>query len=103
MSQYPWLGVFQQAREETDLSKLHALVNEAEFAIFTRMQELSSRDASDAATQTESQEINAAITELLRLKTDTLHWPSIEPTPARAAALTPAFEPSTRAVRQYKQ
>jgi hypothetical protein len=92
MPQYPWFHVFQQAREETNLSRLHTLVNEAEFAIFTRMQELSSRDSSDAAAQTETQEISAAITELLRLKIDTLHWPSVGP----------ALEPSPSALRPYK-
>lgn len=93
MAEYLWLRDFRQAHAETDVSKLHALVNDAEFAIFTRMRELGSLDASDAATEAESQEIPSALSELLRMKTDTLRWP----------AILPALEQSAPAAKRYRQ
>ena len=76
MSSYSWQRVFQRAQEESDLSKLHGRVMEAENAIFIRMQELSSQDGSNAEARTESQEIHSALNGLLRIKTERLKWPS---------------------------
>lgn len=76
MPTYPWLRVFQQAQEESELSQLHARVMDAESAILARLQELRSRDASDPEIRSESLEIRSALTGLLRIKTERLKWPS---------------------------
>ena len=74
---YSWLPVFQQAEGESDATKLHARVMDAECAIFIRMQELSSLNGSDAEVKTETQEIRSALHSLLRIKTEKLKWPSV--------------------------
>jgi hypothetical protein len=69
---YPkWEGPLRQARQETNQYKLLKLIGEAEMAIFQRFQEL----PANADGHEESQAIQAACDELLRLKSERLGWP----------------------------
>jgi CheY-like chemotaxis protein len=79
MPSYPWLSVFRQAQEESELSRLQARVTEAEETILMRMQDLRARDEKDAETQSERRELRAALNELLRIKTERLHRNSFGP------------------------
>jgi hypothetical protein len=78
VSKYEWLGAYQQAEAELDISKLHDCVVTVENALLIRMQELSAVKNPDEEVQTELQDIRAAVTGLLRIKTDKLKWPGID-------------------------
>jgi hypothetical protein len=76
VSTYDWLGSYERAEAEQDMSKLHQCVLEIEKALFIRMQELSADPTAEA--QTEMQEIHAAVRALLRIKTERLKWPGLD-------------------------
>ena len=71
---YPkWELPLRQARQETNQHKLLNLISEAEMAIFHRFQELP-ENADDLE---ESRAMLAACHELLKLKAESLGWPSL--------------------------
>jgi hypothetical protein len=70
---YDWQGPLGTALVETDLEKLPALVATAEKAIVSRAQELAKSNNGRAETDA----LQAAIHQLLVIKTEHLKWPSI--------------------------
>jgi hypothetical protein len=70
VSTYEWLGAYERAETEQDISKLRECVLAVEDALFIRMQELSASPSAEA--QTEMQEIKTAVRALLRIKTEKL-------------------------------
>lgn len=78
MSTYQWIGAYQQAEAEQDMSKLQDCVQTVESMLFIRMQELSAIKHPSAEVETELEDIRAAVKGLLRIKTDKLKWPGID-------------------------
>jgi hypothetical protein len=78
MPSHSWLPLFRQVEQETDLSQLHQLVMDAEYAILERMREMRSLDASDPTAVAEFEEMRAALDSLLRMKTERLKWPPLK-------------------------
>jgi hypothetical protein len=76
MANSTWLTAFQAAQEESDVSKLHTRVVDAEYAILERMRELRPFDKTEDAVRAEYHEMHAAPGALLRIKTDNLKWPA---------------------------
>jgi hypothetical protein len=70
---YAWQGPFGAVLVETDLQKLPALVFAAEKAIVSRAQELAKSNDGHA----ESDALQAAVHQLLVIKTERLKWPSV--------------------------
>jgi hypothetical protein len=67
VSTYEWLGAYERAEAEQDISKLRECVLAVEDALFIRRQELSASPSAEAQT-----EIHAAVRALLRIKTEKL-------------------------------
>lgn len=72
-SSVPWRRLYAQARMETDMSKLAELVESVGAAMFARYPELTTSSDHEA----ERAELRSAAKTLLRIKTDTLGWPSV--------------------------
>jgi hypothetical protein len=70
---YAWQGSLGAALVETDLEKLPALVATAEKAIVSRAQELAKSNNG----RVETDALQAAIHQLLVIKTERLKWPTI--------------------------
>jgi hypothetical protein len=71
--QYPvWRNLLREAANETDSGRLSEKVQEAEAAIFLRLQELSVLPDN----QQELEALQKACEELLEIQTQRLKWPS---------------------------
>jgi hypothetical protein len=77
---YSWSAVSQKAELETDPSKLQDLVIEAENIMFERSIELTDGGGGGADAEEELRSLRAAVSELLKIKTDRLKWPTFGPT-----------------------
>jgi hypothetical protein len=78
VSTYQWIGAYQRAETEQDMSKLHECVMAVENMLFIRMQDLSAIEHSSPEVKTELADIRAAVTGLLRIKTEKLKWPGLD-------------------------
>jgi hypothetical protein len=67
-----WQNLLQEAANETDPGRLNEKVQEAEVAIFLRLQELSVLPGN----QQELEALQKACEELLEIQTRRLKWPS---------------------------
>ena len=74
-----WEEVFKLTLIETDLEKLTVLVGAAETAIVRRRRELTNMEGSDQ----ERAAMVAAAEAILKIKTDKLGWPSVQPAAIR--------------------
>jgi hypothetical protein len=72
---YSWTAAYERAQNETDPTKLQDVVMAAEEAMVQRRMELS-RD--EVGAEAELVALRSAATELLKIKTDKLGWPSID-------------------------
>jgi hypothetical protein len=79
--EYAWQVSLRAAQSETDLKKIQEKVIETESAIFLRTQELRASNDSRA----ERTAMEAALTELLRIKREKLKWPPVTPLPSSGA------------------
>jgi hypothetical protein len=69
---YPWQAPLREAQSETDPKKLIEKLCEVEELIYARSQEIASSKGD------ESTAMNAALRELLRIRSEKLGWPGAD-------------------------
>jgi hypothetical protein len=75
---HQWQSLYQRAESdsESDLSQLHRRIMDAESAMFERSIELNNGQGQGDEAQREREAIREAASELLRIKTEKLKWPT---------------------------